>query len=82
MKYLLIILITLGSFASQAPQKVVLSDDVLDRLNELEVVYKTYLKAGMTSKDASNATMHWQDTRYPILLAQLKKKSDKKTKEK
>lgn len=80
MVYFLIIWITICSFASQSPQKVILSDDVLDRLNELEIVYKTYLNSGMTQKDAASATMQWQDTRYPILLKQLKKKSDKKTK--
>lgn len=78
--------------ASDNPKKAVLSDDFLDRLNELEKVYVECLKAGMNEEMAQRAAVEWQHARYTVALQPAmptipegkepsdKKKKDKKTK--
>ncbi len=72
------LLLSCSIMASDTPQKIKLSEDVLDRMNELEEVYTSYLKAGMAPKEAEKAAVQWQDTRYPVILYPLTEKDYKK----
>jgi hypothetical protein len=73
--------------SAQPPQKIQMSDDMLDRLNEIESMYNQCINAGMNKDQAQQAALHWYEKRYPICMYPLpredyKDSGDKKGKDK
>lgn len=77
--YLLFLFITCAS-AAQQPQKIQMSDDMLDRLNEIESMYSQCINAGMNQEQAQQAALHWYEKRYPIFMYPLPKEDYKDSK--
>jgi hypothetical protein len=68
MMFSLLLMVSFPLIAAESPQKVPMSDDVVCRLNEIEIIYKGYLTSGMTATEAARETLKWQEIRYPTIM--------------
>jgi hypothetical protein len=68
MTYVIPFLVLFCISAAQTPQKIHLSDSVLDRLSEIEDIYRGLLASGVSPEQALISTMEWQEVRYPTKL--------------
>ena len=65
---------------SENPKKIVMSDDLLDKINELEAIYVEFLKSGLKPEFAQSAAVKLYELRYPVRLETIpeEKSKDKK----